>query len=128
MYWICGKCDKWNLENLWIQYGNSHQKVGKQSNDDAAYPVEEEHEAVVSRFAVKQPRFQQQWIVVEEIQIDQKVESCPGCYWVVEQGCNRSPYLYKELFVENRMEIVGWIGFEMFTWNEWNNESKSKTR
>jgi len=47
----------------------------KECNDDSQHPVEEEHEEVVCRAAIKDTSLQSQTVVVEEVEVDEEVES-----------------------------------------------------
>ena len=67
--------------------------VHHESDDDAADPVEEKHEAVVGRAAFKDSGLQSQRVVVQEVEVDQEVKSCLWRQRIVEEGGDGPPQM-----------------------------------
>lgn len=69
------------------QEGDGHE----QGHDDGARPVEHQHEEVVGGPPVKDTRLQTQGVVVQEVQVDQEVETGLWSQRVEEQSGERTP-------------------------------------
>lgn len=65
--------------------------VHGQGDDHAADPVEEEHEGVVGGTALEHPSLQPDGVVVQEVEVDQKVESRLRGEGVEEERRHRAP-------------------------------------
>lgn len=58
-----------------------------ESDNDTEQPVEDQHEEVVSRPPGKQPCLQPQRVIVQEVAVDEKVETSLRRDGIIEHGC-----------------------------------------
>ena len=65
--------------------------VHEESHDGGQHPVEEQHEEIVRRPAIKDSRLQPQTVVVQEVEVDEEMESCLRGEGIIEQGSDWSP-------------------------------------